>query len=134
MSSSATEMKEYIQEWKKLEVKPSNDLIFVSNFIEYINQIDCENFEFGNGENGYCGYTAYLFETNPKYKMSSGREVLDFEFAYGSDFVKVFYLHNDGYWTPEYIDLKGVSAEMILNILKNKSLQLHGFAPAIAVN
>ena len=121
-------LKQYIRDWQDVGgVKPDHTLQFLSDFSVYIKELGCEHFDFNNGENGYCGYTAYCYESDPNYKRYSGRGVLDFEFAYGKDFVSVFTMHHEGFWTPAYISLKGNESKYIIDILKSKCLELHNF-------
>lgn len=106
---------EYVDKWRAIDgKKPSNDKEFAYYFLEYMIKSDCSLWSF-EGENHYCGWTAYLFEDDSRW-----RNQFNFEFAYGDDFVKVFDANNDGYWVPEYIDLKGGDAGLMLVTLKRK--------------
>jgi len=117
-------IKEYIEKWNNLpSPKPENDKRFINDFIEFMQSKDKNHYEF-EGENYYCGFTATLYETEPQY--SYGR-VLAFEFAYGQDFVKVFTANHNGFWVPEYINLKGGEAAPILGILHHKLIEWAGF-------
>ncbi len=111
---------EYIKNWNTENPKPKNDLIFIAEFTEFARNSDFENWKFA-GDNGYCGYTAFLSEY-PDYIPVSG---LGFEFAYSKDFVKVFTDTHNGFWTPEYIDLSGVDAKPLIGVIKEK---LNGWA------
>jgi hypothetical protein len=118
-------LKEYIEKWDKLEgEKPSNEKEFISAFIEFMKARDSDYYEF-EGDNGYCGCTAIIWDENPNYCM--GRSMY-FEFAYGKDFVKVFNGNHNGFWVPEYINLKGDDAKEILGILKFELIRWAGFA------
>lgn len=114
-------IKEFIEKWNNAESpKPANDLVFVASFTKFAKESDFDQWEF-SGENYYCGYTARLSEYS-SYVPVSG---LGFEFAYGKDFVKVFTDKHNGFWTPEYIDLKGVDAKALLDVIEEK---LNGWA------
>ena len=118
-------LKEYIEKWHKIDgEKPCNEKEFISAFIEFIKSKDKDHFEF-DGENHYCGFTATVYDENPNYCM--GR-TMAFEFAYDKDFVKVFTAAHNGFWTPEYINLKGDDAKEILGVLKYQLIQWAGFA------
>jgi hypothetical protein len=118
-------MKEYLIEWEKAgSPKPSNDKEFIKDFIAFLESKDKDHFEF-DGENHYCGYTATVYEIEPSYCLG---KTLAFEFAYGIDFVKVFTAAHNGFWVPEYIDLKGDDATPILAILNKRFIQWGGFA------
>jgi len=117
-------MKEYLDWWHKQEgQKPVNDKQFINDFIEFMKSKDKDHYEF-DGENYYCGFTAIVYDENPNYCM--GRS-LAFEFAYNKDFVKVFTANHNGFWTPEYIDLKGDDANPILAVLKDKFMSWGAF-------
>jgi len=117
-------MKDYLDKWHKAESpKPVNDEKFIADFIDFMKDKPADHYEF-TGENHYCGYTAVVYEDNPNYCM--GR-TLAFEFAYDSDFVKVFTANHNGFWTPEYISLKGDSAKPMLEILFEKYKSWGGF-------
>lgn len=119
------DMKEYIKSWREQEgVKEKNNPEFIASFTEYIDEIDLDCWSF-QGENGYCGYTAYVYSCNRSYRY--GKSTLDFELAYSKDFVKVFDAGNEGFWVPEYIDLKGREASKILSIVKSKLADWAGF-------
>lgn len=119
-------IKEYIEMWNKEDHKPQNDGKFIAHFTEFAEGADLDHWDF-DGENGYCGYTAALWE-HPRTIPVNG---LTFEFAYGRDvaygrgFVKVFTGAHNGFWTPEYINLEGVVAKELLTIIERK---LHGWA------
>lgn len=118
-------IKEYLEKWNASEApKPANDPGFIADFLSFLGSREVECFEFG-GENHYCGYTAIVYEDNPRHCF--GR-VLGFELAYGVDFVKVFTASHNGFWVPEYICLKGSDALPILAILKSKYLEWGCFA------
>lgn len=118
-------IKEYLTKWEDADSpKPSNDKGFIKAFTEFLESKDKDHFKF-DGENYYCGYTATVYEDDPRYCY--GR-TLTFEFAYGIDFVKVFTGAHGGFWVPEYIDLKGGDAVPILVILNKKFTQWGGFA------
>ena len=115
---------EHVKKWNEAEnPKPCNDADFIKVFIEFIAEKGSEDFEF-SGENGYCGNTAIVYDINPKYSFVRS---IAFEFAYGSDFVKVFTAHHNGFWVPEYIDLSGDDASQILSILREKFMAWGGF-------
>lgn len=117
-------MKKYLEEWEKEESPKSvNNEKFIADFMEFMKSRDGDHYEF-TGENSYCGHTAIIYDENPNYCM--GR-TLAFEFAYGIDFVKVFTADHNGFWTPEYISLKGGNAAPILAILFEKYKQWGGF-------
>ena len=114
-------LKSYIIDWNKEDgVKPKNNPKFIRDFLKFAKSADFDHWEF-DGINGYCGYTAILHE-QPHYSSVYG---LGFEFAYDKDFVKVFTDRHNGYWTPEYIDLKGEDAQELLIVVKDK---LNGWA------
>lgn len=118
-------MKKYLAEWEKAESpKPANNEKFIADFIEFMKSRDSDHYEF-DGENNYCGYTATIYDENPNYCMS---RTLAFEFAYGIDFVKVFTANHNGFWVPEYINLRGGEAAPILTVLFDKYKQWGGFA------
>ena len=104
--------------------KTNNRPEFIAAFIEYMNGKGADNYEF-TGDNGYCGYTARLYDVHPRYSFS---RTMAFEFAYGVDFVKVFTAYHDGFWVPEYINLKGGEAAPILNVLNGKFMRWGGFS------
>lgn len=113
----------YIYDWNKADApKPVNEPEFIAAFTELAKDADFDQWGF-YGENNYCGYTATLSEYS-KYIPVRG---LDFEFAYGRDFVKVFTGNHNGFWTPEYIDLKGEAANELLAIIKDKLICWSGF-------
>jgi len=119
------EMKDYLEYWNSIEgVKPKNDPVFIQEFVGFMKERDKDHYEF-KGENYYCGNTAIIYDDNPMYCMS---RTTCFEFAYGSDFVKVFTGHHSGFWVPEYISLCHEDAEPVLEILKQKFIEWGGFA------
>lgn len=112
-------MEDYLKKWQLAESpKPCNDREFVGQFLDFIKSRPYCNWEF-DGDNGYCGSTATVYEDDPRYCM--GR-ALAFEFAYGQNFVKVFTANHNGFWVPEYINLEGLPAREILNVLREKLL------------
>lgn len=116
------DIKNYIAAWNKEEVKPQNNPKFIGDFLEFAKGADFDHWEF-DGENGYCGYTAILHE-HPQHIPVYG---IGFEFAYGKDFVKVFTSRHNGFWTPEYIDLKGDDAKELLSVIRDKLTGWAGF-------
>jgi hypothetical protein len=114
---------EYIKEWNDApNPKPQNNAEFIKEFTKFAKDSDFDRWEF-DGENGYCGYTAVLHE-HPPYLPVYG---LGFEFAYGRDFVKVFTNRHNGFWTPEYINLKGEDSKELISIIKDKLIGWAGF-------
>lgn len=117
-------MIEYLKGWKSAgNPKPVNDESFYKLFVEFLkNQTNKDNFSF-SGDNNYCGSTAVFDEDGFGYRVGE----LVFEFAYGEDFIKIFTLKHDGFWVPEYINLKGAEAEELLSILYDKLIMWSGF-------
>lgn len=111
---------DYLKEWKENEgPREKNNPDFILAFTEYMGDPQ-RHYSFG-GLNGYCGHTAYIADSYSPY------EYYQHELAFGPNFVKVFDAKNGGFWVPEYIDLDGFDAEIILNILKDKLLVWAGF-------
>lgn len=120
---SIERIKEYVAEWNKMDgVKPCNDPQFISDFIEFCKNSEKDQWGF-SGENGYCGNTATISEFD-RCGFSSG---LEFEFAFGSNFVKVFTANHHGFWVPEYICFSNDQAKELLDIIKTKALEWAGF-------
>jgi hypothetical protein len=114
----------YLKQWYFSNYVPNNEE-FVKKFIEFIKSTTYDQWQF-KGINGYCGYTA-LVANCPFHLRHFAETGMLFEIAYGEDFVKVFNGNNNGFWVPEYIDLKGKDSVKILNILKSKFLEWGGF-------
>ena len=115
-------IEEYLKEWQESEVKECNNPEFIAAFIEYMKE-DGRQYSFISGENGYFGYTARICgDYNP-----FGFAMFELAYSGAAEFVKVFSANHNGYWVPEYIDLKGDEALEILNILKSKLLEFGGF-------
>lgn len=119
-----TEIENYIEGWNKKCEKPVNEPEFIEMFIKLIKEYDCEHWDF-SGENGYCGFTATVSDYTTWNIRSS--TLINFEFAYGKDFVKVFTASHCGFWVPEYINLHGDDAKELLEIIKEKLLLWAGF-------
>ena len=118
-------IEDYLKTWNEAEnPKPCNDPVFIKMFVEFIGDRGSDHFEF-SGDNGYCGYTAVVYEEDPRFSWGRG---ISFEFAYGLDFVKVFTAQHCGYWVPEYINLQGGEAATIIGILNEKFIRWGGFA------
>ena len=120
---SDEKLKEYFNhDFAPLSELPTNDPGFISALTEFAKNSNHDQWEF-EGENGYCGFTAILSEY-PSYAPASG---FSFEFAYDKGFVKVFTGNHQGYWVPEYIDLRDNNAEPLLKMLREKLLSWAGF-------
>lgn len=120
-------IEEYLKYWDSVDgLKPQNEEIFIKLFVEFMKNKDAEHYEF-HGDNDYCGYTAIVYDIIPRHAF--GSDNFGFEFAYSEDeeFVKVFTSYHRGFWSPEYIDLKGEEAQDILSILKSKFVEWGGF-------
>lgn len=119
-------LKEYIEEWNAIEGgKPENDEKFISDLMEFMRACDSGHYGF-TGNNDYCGHTAILNEVDYRYSFSSN--FMSLEFAYGADFVKVFAGNHNGFWVPEYIDLRGDDAAPLLALLKDAFDRWGGFS------
>ena len=116
------EIKSCIEKWNNNNPKPQNDVQFITAFVEFAQNADFDQWSF-TGENGYCGYTATIYE----YPQSLPLVGLGFEFAYGSTFVRVFTNQHNGFWVPEYINLKGEDAKELLCIIKESLNGWTGF-------
>lgn len=119
-------IKYYIEKWNDFELKPKNEPDFLKPFTAWARIQKRDNWEF-TGENGYCGYTASVCDGPYGFRSWNSNHDLEFEFAYGRGFVKVFTANHNGFWVPEYLDLRGEEASELLEILKNKALLWAGF-------
>lgn len=113
---------EYLKIWHDSDEKEKNNLEFMASVIDYLSSED-RCWTFGDGENGYCGYTCHVFD-----EYSPWLQYPRFEFAYSSDFVKMFSASHNGFWVPEYIDVSGNDAKPLLKILSSACLKSNGFA------
>ena len=116
-------IKQYLRNWEEApSPKPVNDSIFLEEFTKWAKTLDKDHWSF-TGCNGYCGNTAVVNEY-PSFVPAAG-EV--FEFAYSKNSVKVFAGYHNGFWTPEYINLKDAEARSLLKVLEDKFMEWGGF-------
>lgn len=120
-------IKAYIKQWDLEEgIKPKNDSAFIADFISYLQSRNSDHLEF-EGDNDYCGHTAIIHEMDYMGRSWSSSDNLKLELAYGVDFVKVFTGNHNGFWVPEYINLKGGDAAPIIAALWIKFGEWGGF-------
>lgn len=97
---------QHIQNWNQIDgIKPINDPEIIKGFIEFLNGIDDEQDVEWDGEGSYFGKQVTIRKNN-RY-LTGVRSPLQFEVAYQKDYcVRVYTARHNGFWTPEYIDMK----------------------------
>ena len=97
------ELRKYIQEWEKIEnIKPKNETQFIKGFIDFLeNMEDDRDIEF-QGDGAYFGKQISIGFN----RVNAGTDkYLNFEVAYNSKHISIYTGKNDGYWTPEYVNI-----------------------------
>lgn len=97
-------IEEYLIKWKDIEgVKPKNEDEFITLFVEYLNSIDNPDDVDFDGSGAYFGRQVTICK-DLNYRI---RPMAYFEIAYDFEYtIRVYTARHEGYWTPEYIDLK----------------------------
>lgn len=97
------ELKDYLKQWHKIEgIKPKNVPYFIDLFEAFMDGLtDSRDISF-DGDGSYFGQQVTI-EEDSVYR-SSGE--FGFEICYCATIVRVYSSNHNGFWHPEYIDLK----------------------------
>lgn len=115
-------LSDYISEWNKSEDKPSNEKVFIDEFIKLLDNFPDEREVEFDGDGSYFGKQVTLLPFS--YYGKPDRN-LSFEVAYRQDQIRVYTAHHHGFWNPEYINIHAADEdfnrlkESLYNMLKN---------------
>ena len=94
-------LKEYINNWNSLEIKPENEYVFIDLFVDYLGSIDNHSDVHFEGEGAYFGKQVSVY----KDRNYMGDNTFNFEIAYDKNHIRVYTGNHNGFWTPEYMDI-----------------------------
>lgn len=103
MKTDFSKLIDYVDNWHKIEgIKPSNEPLFVLEFVELLKNFPDEREITFDGEGAYFGKQVTI---EPFSFYGKSARQLAFEIAYSNDIIRVYNADHHGFWNPEFINM-----------------------------